>query len=213
MTSYDNVPGNYYDKHNTRNPIARVLMRGFYGALDGLVAQAAPARLYEAGCGEGELAIRLARAGYAIRGSDLEASVIGEANAAAVAAGLGERFAVADLMTLSGDDVDADMVLCCEVLEHLPAPEPALAHLATVTREWLLVSVPQEPLWRMLNLARARYVKDWGNTPGHIQHFSRRAIVDLVARHADVVAVRSPLPWTFVLARTRTPWPVVVAMR
>lgn len=30
--AYKNVPGNYYDKYHTRNPIARYLMDGFLGS-------------------------------------------------------------------------------------------------------------------------------------------------------------------------------------
>jgi hypothetical protein len=30
--------------------------------------------------------------------------------------------------------------------------------------------VPREPIWRIGNMARGRYLGDLGNTPGHIQH-------------------------------------------
>jgi hypothetical protein len=65
----------------------------------------------------------------------------------------------------------------------------------------LLVSVPREPLWRALNVARGAYVRDLGNTPGHVNHWSRRSFVDLLARHGEVAAVRSPFPWTMALVR------------
>jgi len=65
----------------------------------------------------------------------------------------------------------------------------------------LLVSVPREPLWRALNLARGAYVRDLGNTPGHLNHWSRRAFVALLSRFGEVVQLRSPFPWTMVLVR------------
>ena len=40
----------------------------------------------------------------------------------------------------------------------------------------LLVSVPREPLWRGLNMARGAYMRDLGNTPGHVNHWSKRAL-------------------------------------
>jgi SAM-dependent methyltransferase len=95
-----------------------------------------------------------------------------------------------------------DLAAAIEVLEHVPDPAQTLAEMARVAAGgYLLVSVPREPLWRALNVARGAYVKDLGNTPGHINHFSKRGFVSLLARHGDPVEVRSPFPWTMVLVR------------
>ena len=40
----------------------------------------------------------------------------------------------------------------------------------------LLVSVPREPLWRALNVARGAYLRELGNTPGHVNHWSKRGV-------------------------------------
>jgi hypothetical protein len=88
-----------------------------------------------------------------------------------------------------------------EVLEHVPDPEAVLAEMARVASAWLLVSVPREPLWRSLNLARGAYVKDLGNTPGHLSHWSKRGFARLLARYGEIVELRSPLPWTMALLR------------
>ena len=63
----------------------------------------------------------------------------------------------------------------------------------------LLVSVPHEPLWRALNVARGAYLRELGNTPGHLNHWTRRGFVTLLARHGEVVEIRSPFPWTMLL--------------
>jgi hypothetical protein len=63
------------------------------------------------------------------------------------------------------------------------------------------VSVPREPLWRVLNLARGAYWTQLGNTPGHLNHWSRSAFVRLLLRHGEVVEARSPFPWTMLLVR------------
>jgi hypothetical protein len=55
----------------------------------------------------------------------------------------------------------------------------------------------------VLNLARGKYLKDMGNTPGHLQHWSRRSFLRLVSSYAEVVKVLTPLPWTVVLCRTK----------
>jgi len=96
-----------------------------------------------------------------------------------------------------------DMASAIEVLEHVPDPEHTLAEMARVARGHLLVSVPREPLWRMLNVARGAYVRDLGNTPGHVNHWSKRSFVRLLERHGEVVEKRSPFPWTMLLVRLR----------
>jgi 2-polyprenyl-3-methyl-5-hydroxy-6-metoxy-1,4-benzoquinol methylase len=94
-------------------------------------------------------------------------------------------------------------VVCCEVLEHLADPARALALLARLAQPHLIVSVPREPLWRILNLARGRYWAALGNTPGHLQHWSARRFLALLHDHVEVREVRTPLPWTMALCRRR----------
>jgi hypothetical protein len=85
------------------------------------------------------------------------------------------------------------------VLEHVPEPEATLAEMARVARGHLLVSVPREPLWRGLNMARGAYWRDLGNTPGHVNHWSKRGFVSLLSRYGAVEEARSPFPWTMLL--------------
>jgi 2-polyprenyl-3-methyl-5-hydroxy-6-metoxy-1,4-benzoquinol methylase len=42
---------------------------------------------------------------------------------------------------------------------------------------------------------------DLEDPPGHLNHWSRRAFVALLSRHGEVQEVRSPFPWTMLLAR------------
>ena len=73
--------------------------------------------------------------------------------------------------------------------------------MARVTVRHLLVSVPREPLWRALNVARGAYVRDLGNTPGHVNHWSKRSFIWMLERHGEVVESCSPFPWTMLLVR------------
>jgi ubiquinone/menaquinone biosynthesis C-methylase UbiE len=192
--------GNHYDKYASTNPVARRLMYGFMRALDSALPTRAPASVFELGMGEGEIAERI-RGRYgkvAMIGLDLPDD------------GLAGHWHERGLVGVFGDagavpirDHSVDLVLAIEVLEHLPDPAAALRELARIAARDVVVSVPNEPTWRALNLVRGSYIGDWGNTPGHIQHWSAKRFAALVADHFDVVAVSRPLPWTVVTARSR----------
>lgn len=97
-----------------------------------------------------------------------------------------------------------DIVFLLEVLEHLDYPGEALREVARVLKPggYLIAGVPREPLWRVLNMARGKYLRNLGNTPGHLNHWSKRGFSRYMARSfGEVVATRSPVPWTLVLAR------------
>ena len=204
MTEAGIVVGNTYDKYGTRNPIARRLMRGFEDSVCELVARVGPKTIHEIGCGEGYWVLRWARLGLAVRGSDFSSKTIELARANAATEGLnGISFETRSVYDLQSGRDSADLVVCMEVLEHLDRPEEGLEALRRIVTGHLILSVPREPIWRALNMARGKYLTHWGNTPGHLQHWSRRAFVLWVQQAFEVLAVRSPLPWTMVLCRPR----------
>jgi 2-polyprenyl-3-methyl-5-hydroxy-6-metoxy-1,4-benzoquinol methylase len=197
--------GNVYDKYGTSNPVARRLMAGFMGQLDELVERSGAKEAHEVGCGEGELAIRLARRGIRMRGTDAFPQVLEEARRRASAAGVEIDFEATPVEELDPARHAAELVVCCEVLEHLDDPDRALDVLAGLARPWLIASVPREPLWRALNLARLSYVGQLGNTPGHLNHWSKGEFVRFLTRRFEVVEVKSPTPWSMALCRVQSP--------
>ena len=97
-----------------------------------------------------------------------------------------------------------DLVVCSEVLEHLEDPEQALKNIKELCNEngFILLSVPKEPIWRICNMARGKYWKDLGNTPGHIQHWTKRDFCRMVVNNGmKIISVKTPFPWTMVLAK------------
>jgi SAM-dependent methyltransferase len=196
------VTGNTYDKYGSTNPVVRRLMAGFERTLDELFARANPRSLLDVGCGEGVLVHKWAqRLGENRRvvGIDLEEESIQAGWSERHAANLEYRVMQAEDLPFA--DGEFDLATAIEVLEHVPDPEHTLVEMARCAERHLLVSVPREPLWRMLNMARGAYWSALGNTPGHLNHWSKRAFVDLLSRHGDVIEVRSPFPWTMLLVR------------
>jgi glycosyltransferase involved in cell wall biosynthesis/SAM-dependent methyltransferase len=199
------VIGNVYDKYGSRNPVVNRLMRGFESALSEFVAASAPQSIHEIGCGEGHWVVRWNETGLCARGCDFSRKIIDMARANAGRRGLpASLFEARSIYDLDPRHDGADLVVCCEVLEHLQHPARALEALGRVVGRHLIVSVPREPVWRALNLARGKYLRRLGNTPGHIQHWSSAGFINLVSEYFDVVAVRNPLPWTMLLCRPRT---------
>jgi 2-polyprenyl-3-methyl-5-hydroxy-6-metoxy-1,4-benzoquinol methylase len=176
-------------------------MNGFLSSFDALTARTGVRTSYEVGCGEGNLSMRLHDRGWTVRGSDLEAVSVAQANQQCGDRGLAPKFETHSLFDLTPQEASAELVICCEVLEHVPETEKALAVLKPLAKPYLLISVPREPIWRVLNLARGKYIGDFGNTPGHIQHWSSGSFLELLGRSMKIVEVRKPLPWTMILCR------------
>jgi 2-polyprenyl-3-methyl-5-hydroxy-6-metoxy-1,4-benzoquinol methylase len=203
MTAGATVPtGNTFDKYGSTNPVVRRLMSGFQRTLDELFAEAAPESVLDIGCGEGVLTEQWAqRLGSGrVVGTDLDDPKLRAEWATRRRANL--QFEAMTVESLSFADDEFDLVAATEVLEHVDHPEAAVAEMARVARRWLLVSVPHEPLWRALNVARGAYLRDLGNTPGHLNHWTRASFVRMLGAHGQVVQTRSPFPWTMLLVQT-----------
>ena len=194
------VIGNTYDKYNSGNPIVRKIMQGFDDSLSELVSRVALGTIHEIGCGEGFRVMRWNKEGLSARGSDFSSQIIKFENANAKEQNLDmDLFEVRSVYDLTPENDGADLIVCCEVLEHLEFPEQALHALQKVFSQRLILSVPREPIWCTLNLVRGKYIPKLGNTPGHIQHWSKRAFIQLVSKYFKVIEAKNPLPWTMLL--------------
>ncbi|MDN5747521.1 MAG: methyltransferase domain-containing protein [Pseudonocardia sp.] len=199
------VIGNHTQKYTARNPAIRWLTERWVANLEAQLdrVRAEPGmgagRALEVGCGEGVIADKLAHRWPDVVAVDLPDS------------GLRRDWLTYDrphFLHANADDLpfrddEFEVVVSVEVLEHLENPERGLAEIARVGSRHLVLSVPREPIFRSCNLVAGRYVKDLGNTPGHLNHWSTRAFVDFVAGVADVRAVTTPFPWTTVWATLR----------
>jgi 2-polyprenyl-3-methyl-5-hydroxy-6-metoxy-1,4-benzoquinol methylase len=202
VTTTPTVPtGNTTDKYNAKNPVMRKLMDGFERDLDELFARVGPESVLDVGCGEGVLTCQWAdRLGDGrIVGIDLDDPKLRAEWEKRRRPNL--EYRVEEATSLSFADGEFDVAAAIEVLEHVPEPEATLSEMARVAQRYLLVSVPREPIWRMLNMARGAYLKDLGNTPGHLNHWSKVGFVSLLSRYGTVEEVRTPLPWTMALVR------------
>ena len=182
------VVGNAYDKYGSQNPLVRWIMQGFSTALSDYVALVQPRSIHELGCGEGFWVLEWISQGIVARGSDFSEQVIDIARMNAVARGAPPSlFSVQSIYNVQPNRDGADLIVCCEVLEHLEDPHKGLSALQRIVDRHVIISVPQEPLWRILNIVRGKYIGSLGNTPGHIQHWSPKEFVKLVGRYFEIL--------------------------
>jgi ubiquinone/menaquinone biosynthesis C-methylase UbiE len=198
--------GNTYDKYGSTNPVVRRLMAGFERTLDELFTIAGPDTILDVGCGEGVLTEQWAdrrrpSPPSRVVGIDLEDPKLSAEWVGRTRPNL--SFAPMEVERLQFADDEFELVAATEVLEHVADPERALAEMARVASGHLLVSVPHEPLWRALNMARGAYLRQLGNTPGHLNHWTRGSFVRLLGRYGEVAEVRAPFPWTMLLVAVR----------
>ena len=201
-TDFVGPTGNATPKYEVRNPLTRALLRRFLREVDATIVAASPSSILDVGCGEGVVTERLAKvSGAPIVGIDLG----DDALRAEWERRESERvsFQAASAYELPFEDDSFDCVCAIEVLEHLERPSNALAEMARVARRTLLLSVPREPFWRASHVLAGRDVRQLGNTPGHINHWSSRDFERFVAGAGDVRRMRRPFPWTIVLASPR----------
>jgi len=195
----------YTDKYTKQGRISRILINGYFHAVQKLITHIDPIHsALEIGCGEGFSTARLRQllpAGTHFSASEYEASQIEPAQKR----NPGISIIQEDLFQTQREANSVDLVFLLEVLEHLSEPTVALQILKKISARYLILGVPNEPLWRILNFSRGKYWQDWGNTPGHINHFSSHALVALIEKEfGPVIHVCRPIPWTIVLAEKRS---------
>jgi 2-polyprenyl-3-methyl-5-hydroxy-6-metoxy-1,4-benzoquinol methylase len=201
----DIVIGNTTLKYTAKNPAIRFLTERWVANLEKVIEQVAedpigePKRVLEVGCGEGVIADRLHR-----RFGEVVAVDLPDAGLRAWWQNYpGPGYLHADAHHLPFDDGQFDLVVSVEVLEHLTDPVQGLREMTRVARRHVIFSVPREPVFRGCNLVAGRYVRDLGNTPGHLNHWSRRSFTKFVGTEADVRGVTTPFPWTTIWATVR----------
>jgi 2-polyprenyl-3-methyl-5-hydroxy-6-metoxy-1,4-benzoquinol methylase len=183
-------------EQNSSNPVQRALIAHFLRRVSDLVIARAPKNILEIGCGEGSVlrALRAAGVRCPMRGIDLSEGAIAKARERVPDA----EFVVQDAAELANAGQPFDVVLMLEVLERLPDPTRMLEVLSRLARRHVVLSVPWQPFFRGLNLARGKHIRALGNDPETIQHWSRRSFQRFVSDHFVIQDAPLVFPWTLV---------------
>jgi SAM-dependent methyltransferase len=197
-------------KYGSTNPVVRKLLDGWTARLKGVTGPI-EGTVVDIGIGEGLCLERILAAAAADDGDDTDVAgrrVVGVEyrfdKARAASRQLeGVEVSVGDAGMLPFPDRVADLVLCIEVLEHLPTVAPAVAELARITGDRCVVSVPWEPWFRLGNLGRGKNIARFGNDPEHLHFFSPRKLRATMAASFAEVTVTPAFPW--IIAEGRKP--------
>ena len=185
-----------YQKYLNPNPLQQYLIRRFHQRVGELVRETGAIRILDSGCGEGFTIERL-DSDFSVQGVDNDLSSLIEAR---------ERnpnsdFYLGDIRDLPLASHAFPLILCLEVLEHLPDPHPALEELRRVTSRHCLISVPHEPFFRLANLLRGKNVRAWGDDPEHIHNWTAGEFIRLLEEYFQIEKVVYSFPWVMALCR------------
>lgn len=186
-----------HSKYYTSNPISGRLVKNFFKEFTELYKSIEVESVFDGGCGEGFILheLNLARQIKSCSAIDLDENEAKDASRNLPFCDVRQG----NIYEIPFQDNSFDLVICSEVLEHLENPGKGLLELYRVCRKYTLLSVPREPVWRMMNIARFSYWHDLGNTPGHLNHWSRSSFIEFVSDYFRILQTKTPLPWTIVL--------------
>jgi len=192
-----NIAGNYYPKHTTKNIIVRWLMDKYHNCLFMLIERVKPKTILDVGCGEGYTSEEIKKhfKDIYIEGSDVEKEIVDFAKKRNKKI----KFSVESIYNLKRKKNSFDLVTSLEVLEHIDKPEKAIEEVKRVSKRYAIFSVPYEPLWRLVNMIRLAYLPQFGNTPGHINHWTKKGFERLLRKHYKYVLIKRCFIWNFAL--------------
>jgi ubiquinone/menaquinone biosynthesis C-methylase UbiE len=183
-------------KYRSKNPVVRYLVGRFLRRVSEVAATERPRRVLEVGCGEGIVLATLAARlpGTRFDGLELDEMALEQARVRCP----GAKLVRGDACELPFGDQSFDLVVCLEVLEHLPEPVRALRELRRVARGGCLLSVPHEPFFRVGNLLRGKNLARLGDPSDHLQHWGAREFAAFCGRELAVRSRTTAFPWLIV---------------
>ncbi|MDD4878246.1 MAG: class I SAM-dependent methyltransferase [Candidatus Nanoarchaeia archaeon] len=186
-------------KHLSKNPIMKCVLRKFKKDIVHAVYLASPKKILDIGCGNGFITKEIAKAfpKAKITAVDIEREKIDYADRYNSSGNI--KYITGNIFNLPFKKSSFDLVICNEVLEHISDYKKAIEILAMLSSKCLLVSVPNEPLFRIATFMRGRHLRRFGNMPGHINNWSKKQFVNLLKPYGGVIQAKTSTVWNIIL--------------
>lgn len=189
-------------KHTSANPLRRLAINRYFETVDEFITDIKT--VINAGCGEGFDAQRIitSQPNLAFVGFDISLDAVQKVEEICPSMSV----CVGDVTQPPFSAKSADMVISLEVLEHLVDPSAAIEAYKKLTRRYLLLGVPNEPIFRLLRMANGMNVRDFGDHPEHVQHWNIRSFKRFLEKHdLRILKAASPKPfiWSIVLCELK----------
>jgi len=196
-----NTKPDYGQKYQIKG-IGKILINNFFDKLKKITPTTNIDKILEVGAGEGYSSQKIREllpTNTSLTVTEYDAELLEK-----IAEKIGNtKIAQANVYNLPFAENEFDLIYCLEVLEHLETPNIAIKELHRVSKRYVVLSVPHEPWWRIMNMARGKYWSDWGNTPGHIQHWNTQKLELLGKPYFVLEKISYPIPWIMMLLKKK----------
>jgi SAM-dependent methyltransferase len=190
--------GNFYNKYESGNPLVKLLMKKFFSDLSSIIIPIKDeiGSALEIGCGEGYITEYVHQRGIPISGTDVSSRIIDLARKKFP----GRVFFVLSVYELEAVQKKYDLIVANEIFEHLDDPDNAIEEIKKIAGKYIIINVPNEPYFRFANILRLRYLTSGGNTPGHVNHWSKKQFEKFLILHGlTIKMIKCSTLWTLTL--------------
>lgn len=196
----DNYVSENAKKHLHNNPLQKLLIQRFHRNIFNLLNGLSVNSILDVGCGEG-FVIRMLqnhKIDMEIFGTDINYFAInwGKNNLK-----INCNWVVSDIQFLPVPNNCFPVVSCLEVLEHVGSPIECLTELVRISANYVVISVPHEPFFRIANLLRGKNVIRFGNDIDHSNNFTGRSIRQIIPSNVQLISHLFIFPWQILLLK------------
>lgn len=143
--------------------------------------------ILDIGCGTGYITKKIK--------DSLDVEIVGcdiNTNRLSIASKLfGEELVTADITELPFKDSSFDAVIALEIIEHLNDVNAAISEIKRVSKNYVIITVLNEPFFRLANFLRGKNIKTFGNIPDHIHQFNKHSLEKALSKHFSKVQVKN----------------------
>ncbi|HYM64968.1 MAG TPA: class I SAM-dependent methyltransferase [Candidatus Sulfotelmatobacter sp.] len=184
-----------FRKHTSKNPLKTFFLNSYYSTFLNELKKLEIKTVLDVGCGEGFILNKLKEEGIGKSWEGIDYSKEAVEIGKKIHPGLSLK--QGSIYNSGLADSSFDLVVCTEVLEHLEDTKKALKEVLRISKKYVLLSVPNEPLFLFSNFTQ------WGKDIGHINHWTFWGFEKFVKENAGVsfkiIAKKYPFPWTMLV--------------